>query len=237
MEDIKTTDKEVVEETVTQEESTTQNSDSSSEKKDETKAYSERLKKDKAKIEKEATAKAREEVATSLGYESWEEMQREKSSKKLKEIGIDPKEAGSIIDEYAKTSSEYQELLKYKEEIEARDKENFVKTELSKLNEDFGINIKDVSELDEQTLDLWQKGVSLSNAYGAFNYEKLAEKKAKQVEINKTSKNHLNPVNGGNTTNTSNAVEPSKEKIKRFMAVTGITDEKKAREEILKRQK
>ena len=52
---------------------------------DQTKAFAERLKTERVKIEREA----RNELAQSLGYDSWEDLKRENEDKLLTASGLD----------------------------------------------------------------------------------------------------------------------------------------------------
>lgn len=163
---------------------------------DKTKAFAKRLKEstDKARNEE------REAIAKSLGYESYEQLQKEREKKVLEDKGIDPEVASETIDELVKKRIDedprIQELNEYKKQ---RIKE-FGEKELAEISKLTNGEITKLSQLSKEVIDLWAKKGSLKAAYMELEGEKLINKIKSEQSRGSTS--HLaNPSgssDGGN---------------------------------------
>ena len=78
---------------------------------DMTKAFATRLKEEKAK----AKLEAREEIAQSFGYNSWQEYANAQTDTKLLDNGLDPEVVRPALQEIIKNDPAYIEAMKYKQ--------------------------------------------------------------------------------------------------------------------------
>ena len=180
------------------------------EKVDQTKAFATRLKEEKAKAKEEA----REEIAQSFGYSSWQEYVDNQTNSKLLDKGLDPESVRPVLKDLIKNDPEYIEAMKYKAEKEELEKELFATNAIQALNNKFGTNFKSVNELDKDTIDDWNKGTPLEKAFAANNYTKLidmAVKKASSVKDN--GKGHLVTVTGSSEKSSEKEVTTDEIKV------------------------
>lgn len=163
---------------------------------DQTKAFAARLKEEKAKAKQEA----REELAQSFGYESWEEYSEAQTNNQLLDRGLDPESVRPVLQDLIKNDPTYIEAMKYKEEKEALEKELFATNSIKALNDKFGTNYKSVNELDEQTIIDWNKGTPLEKAFAANNYDMLINNAVKNAgAVRDNGKSHMRTVTGSNS--------------------------------------
>lgn len=199
-------EEEIIEEEVVNDEYETSETDSDSptEKEKMTpKDFSERLNKEREKIAKEERKKLREEEAQNLGYESWEEYVKDIQNKKLIDEGLDPDSVGPIIKEFMKKDPEYQEAMRYKKEKEEYESKLWAKTQLEQLNDKFNTNFKSVEELDDETIEMWNNGLTLEKAFVANNYDNIQNDLLKKSKIKGASKQHLKETHGKGETGES----------------------------------
>ena len=150
-----------------------------------TKAMSERINTVKRKTETET----RESVAKELGYASYEEMLKAKEAKTIKDAGYDAEDINELVNSLLEQRLKADPRLKKLEEYEARDKANFVNTQLAEVNKLAGTNYNSLDELPQETLDVWQKTGNLKQAYLATQGESLL--KARASKPNNGSTSHL----------------------------------------------
>lgn len=81
---------------------------------DETKAFSERLKKEKAKL--------KDELAASLGYSSWEEATEARANDVLLDHGIDYETVKPVLKDLLKSDPDYIAAMEYKKDKEELEK-------------------------------------------------------------------------------------------------------------------
>ena len=161
---------------------------------DQTKAFAKRLKEEttKAKLE------AREEIAKSFGYDSWDDYYNSQTNSKLLDKGLDPDSVRPVLEDLIKNDPQYIEAMKYKAEKEELEKEIFASNSIKALNEEMGTNFKSVQELGSQVIDLWNKGIPLAQAYAAYNYDKIRQNAIKKSNAEDNGKSHLKTLTGGN---------------------------------------
>ena len=161
---------------------------------DQTKAFAKRLKEEttKAKLE------AKEEIAKSFGYDSWDDYYNSQTNSKLLDKGLDPDSVRPVLEDLIKNDPQYIEAMKYKAEKEELEKEIFASNSLKALNEEMGTNFKSVQELGSQVIDLWNKGIPLAQAYAAYNYDKIRQNAIKKSNAEDNGKSHLKTLTGGN---------------------------------------
>lgn len=180
---------------------------------DETKAFSERL--------KHVREKDRAELATALGFSSWEDALNSGYSKKLLEAGIDPDIGKPIIEDAV---ANHPEVIKAKQLI-AQAEEEKKTAELQLLNEKYGLDYKSIDDLDSQVKDLLQKGVPLSKAYVAIHHDELSNRQAQDpAQLAKSqlgqSTKHLSAIPGGNAaapTSATTVTQSDVDNVRRFM--------------------
>ena len=160
---------------------------------DQTKAFAQRLKQEKAKAKDEA----KKEIAESFGYNSWQEYVDAQTNNKIIDKGMDPDAVKDILKDLIYTNPEYVEAMKYKQEKEELEKEIFASNSIEQLNKTYGTNYKSVDELDKQTIDAWNAGTPLVNAYAAYNMSTIIDSAVKKAMAARDSgKSHLKTVSG-----------------------------------------
>ena len=160
---------------------------------DQTKAFAQRLKQEKAKAKDEA----KKEIAESFGYNSWQEYVDAQTNNKIIDKGMDPDAVKDMSKDHIYTNPEYVEAMKYKQEKEELEKEIFASNSIEQLNKTYGTNYKSVNELDKQTIDAWNAGTPLVNAYAAYNMSTIIDSAVKKAMAARDSgKSHLKTVSG-----------------------------------------
>lgn len=158
---------------------------------DKTKAFAHRL--------KESTDKARQEereaIAKSLGYETYDQLIKERESKKLEEKGIDPEQGSAVIDELVKQRIEADPRIKELEEYRKQRVKEFGERELAEITKLTGGEITSLAQLPKEVIDLWKTKGSLKAAYLELEGAKLITKI--RSEQSKGSTGHLQNPSGG----------------------------------------
>lgn len=171
-----------------------------------TKAFAKRL--------RESTDKARQEereaIAKSFGYESYEQMAKERESKKLEEKGIDPEQASEVINELVKERIESDPRIKELEEYRKQRIKEFGERELAEINKLTNGEITSLAQLPKEVIDLWKTKGSLKAAYLELEGEKLITKI--RSEQSKGSTGHLQSLSGGNPSQSNKRLLTDKEK-------------------------
>ena len=194
---------------------------------DQTKAFAKRLKEEttKAKLE------AKEEIAKSFGYDSWDDYYNSQTNSKLLDKGLDPDSVRPVLEDLIKNDPQYIEAMKYKAEKEELEKEIFASNSIKALNEEMGTNFNSINELDSQTIDLWNKGIPLAQAYAAYNYNKIRQNAIKKSNSEDNGKSHLKTLTGGNDKTQTRELTP--EELSVFKSF-GVSEERA--KEYLKKQ-
>jgi len=177
---------------------------------DKTKAFSDRLNKEREKIVAEKALEVSnrlDEVAKKRGFDSWEELERYDEEEKFKELGVtNTEELEKIITEKI---SKHPSIIKAEEVIkreeEARQAEIFNK-EL-KMISDINPDIKTIDDLvkmenyDQFYDKVANKGYSYYDAFVLVNIEKIKEmtdESARKKALNNLDgKSHLKTIAGG----------------------------------------
>lgn len=159
---------------------------------DPTKNYSDRLKKDREKIRNEE----RDNLAKELGYENYEKFREAHVDNSLLDKGLDPDTVKPLLKDLIKNDPEYVEAMRFKAEKEELEKDVWAKDQIKALNDKFGLNLQSISDLDEDTVKLWNNGVSLDKAYAANHYEDLEKSSLRKLKEQDSGKSHLKNVDG-----------------------------------------
>lgn len=157
---------------------------------DTTKAFAKRL--------KESTDKARQEerdnIAKSLGYNSYADMQSEREKKLMEEKGLDPNEVAPIVDELVKKRMDDDPRLKELNELRKEKLAAFKDKELAEISKLTDGKITKLEEVPKDVLELWKTEGSLKSAYLKLHGEELILKA--RSEQNRGSTNHLQSPEG-----------------------------------------
>ena len=156
---------------------------------DKTQAFAKRL--------KESTDKARREerdaIAKSLGYESYEDLQKQRENKMLEEKGFDPEQLSPVVDEIVKKRMDNDPRMKELEELRKKQVEEFGKKELAEITKLTNGEITSLAQLSKEVIDAWKTKGSLKSAYLEIEGERLINKF--KGEQSKGSTSHLkNPT-------------------------------------------
>jgi len=169
-------------------ETNTQNA--SKEDVDNTKAFANRLKKstEKARLEE------RNAIATSLGYDSYDDMIKKQETKKMEDNGLDPEKVAPIVDELVKKRLDNDPRMLELKELRKRQITEFGKKELEEISKLTNGKITKISQLSSNVIELWKTKGSLKSAYIEIEGEKLIN--SIRSEHSKGNTNHLQSPNG-----------------------------------------
>ena len=182
------------------------------EKVSKTKAYSERLNKDreniknelKLELEREAQAKL-DAIAKARNFDSWAELEEFDQTERITGMGIDdPNEFKKMINDLIVNNPIVQEAQKVLNKQKKEDQEVYIKTQISEINKlDNSIKtINDLVKLDkyDEFTEKLDKGYSLVDAYKLTYFDKIknnvAEDTKQNVLTNLESKSHLKNTAG-----------------------------------------
>lgn len=184
-----------------------------------TKAFAKRLAEEKAKVVNEE----RENIAKSLGYTSFEELQKTREKKLYEEKGLDPEEVSPIVDELVKQRLDNDPRMKELERFRAKEIEDFGKKELAEITKLTGGEITRLDQLPSDVIDLWKKKGSLKAAYLELKGEELILKV--RSEQSKGSTAHLNQLSGNKAPSTEKRPLTAEEKRLWKLFNPSMTDE------------
>ena len=160
------------------------------EKVDTTKAFAQRLKESTAK----AVAAEREAIAKSLGYASYDELQKDREKKVFEDNGLDQSVVNPVIEELVKQRIDNDPRMKELEGYRQRQLQEFGRKELAELKELTGGQITSMAQLSRNVLDEWAKSGSLVDAYMKVEGRNLI--KNLRNEQNKGTTSHLQNPSG-----------------------------------------
>ena len=163
---------------------------------DKTKAFAKRLKESTDKARKEE----REAIAKSLGFDTFEALQKSRESKILEDKGIDPDQASSAIEELVKKRIENDPRIKELDEFRRQRVKEFGEKELAEITKLTGGEITKLNQLSKEVIDLWAKKGSLKAAFMEIEGEKLITKI--RSEQSKGTTSHLANPSGTRSTST-----------------------------------
>ena len=204
-----------VQETKPQDDTTTTDEDTGDSKSevevDKTKAFAKRL--------KESTDKARQEereaIAKSLGFQSYDELQKSRETEVLKDKGLDPEQASEAIDELVRKRIENDPRMKELDELKKQRIKEFGEKELAEISKLTDGQITKFSQLPKEVIELWAKKGSLKAAYMELEGEKLINKI--RSEQSKGSTSHLaNPSGVKGTSSKRQLTEKEKQVWRQF---------------------
>lgn len=173
---------------------------------DTTKAFAKRLKESTDKVRREE----RDAIAKSLGYSSYDELQKSRENKLIEDKGLDPDEVSPIVDELVKKRLDDDPRMKELAELRKKQVEDFGKKELEEIKKLTDGEITSLNQLSKEVIDLWKKKGSLKSAYLELEGEKLITKI--KGEQSKGNTSHLNVPNGSTSPKSNERPLTDKEK-------------------------
>lgn len=184
-----------------------------------TKAFATRLRESTEKARREE----REAIAKSFGYDSYENMIKEREKKTYEDKGLDPDEVSPIVEQLVKqrldNDPRMQELAEYRKQQQLE----FGKRELAEITKLTGGRITNLNQLPKNVLERWQENGSLKSAYLELEGEKLIEQM--RSEQSRGSAEHLSNPNGSSPANTNQRPLTEQEKQMWKFFNPNITDE------------
>lgn len=191
--------------------STTTTTTDDNDKKISTKAFSERLKREKLKLQKDAEDKKKadlDNIAVSKGFKNWKDFEQSNRKEKLEKIGIEDEETfTSLIDDTVTNNPivlEAQRVIEAQREREQKAVLDSAINEISAIDPDIK-SLNDLLALDNynEFYDLVERGYALPDAYKIISFDKLSNKKAasaaQTVINNVNSKGHITTTKGTQT--------------------------------------
>lgn len=184
-----------------------------------TKAFAKRLAQEKAKIASEE----REAIAKSLGYNSYEELQKSRERKVYEDKGLDPDEVSPIVDQLVKERLDNDPRMKELEALKAKQVKEFAKQELAEITKLTGGEITKIEQIPREVIELWKTKGSLKAAYLELKGEELImRERSKQ---SKGSTDHLaNATSSGSGENGKRHLTPDEKRVWKLFNPS-LTDE------------
>ena len=154
-------------------------------KKISTKAFSERLNREKLKLQKDIEEKKKadlDNVAVSKGYKNWKDFEQANRKEKLEKIGIEDEETFTSLIDDAVTNNpivlEAQRVIEAQREREQKAVLDAAIHEISGIDPDIK-SLNDLLALENynEFYDLVEKGYALPDAYKIISFDKLSNKK------------------------------------------------------------
>lgn len=182
---------------------------SSASKKDNTKAFSERLKREKLKIEKEFADKKQAEmdqIAISRGFKNWKELETYSQKERLEAMGIqNTDDFNKYVEEIVAKSPIIEEAKRILESQKQKEEQAMITDAISQISAvDPDIkSLDDLIKLEnyDEFYGLVEKGYSIPDAYKIVAFDKITARKVdsatENVITNANSKNHMKPLSGG----------------------------------------
>lgn len=191
--------------------STTTTTTDDNDKKISTKAFSNRLNREKEKLERELAEKKKadlDNIAKTKGFENWEDFEKSHRRENLERIGIADEDAFTSLVNDAVMSNptvvEAQRVIEAQREREQKAVLDSAINEISAIDPDIK-SLNDLLALDNynEFYDLVERGYALPDAYKIISFDKLSNKKAasaaQTVINNVNSKGHITTTKGTQT--------------------------------------
>lgn len=185
---------------------------------DMTKAVSDRIN----NVRKKTESETQDKIAKELGFDSYEDLQKANEQKLLRDAGLDEEEITEVVNKLVEQRISNDPRFKKIEELEAREKSNFVAAQLKEINNVAGTNYTSVDQLPKETLEVWQKIGNLSQAYYATQGAQLFNKS--QSTKRNGSLSHMADSSNGSVSNNRRPLTEEEKAIYR-MVNPDITEE------------
>lgn len=189
----------------------------------ETQAFSRRLRESTDKARKEE----RESIAKSLGYESYEDMQRKIEQQIYTDKGLNPEDVSPVVEEIVKQRLNNDPRILELEKYRNQQIKEFGKKELAELSELTDGEITYFSQLPKEVLDKWAERGSLVKAYMEVEGVNLVKKvkNSKTVTTPATTTHMKTPSASGSSGNSSQRFLTAEEKRVWKFFNPGMSDE------------
>ena len=184
-----------------------------------TQAFAHRLKEEKDKARKEA----RDEIATALGYESFEALQKSRENKLLEDKGLDPEQVNPIVDELVKQRLDNDPRMKELEALKQQQVRAFAEKELKDISTLTGEQYTSLDQLPKDVIEDWKTSGSLKSSYIKLHGEELIIKARKAQTQGSTQ--HLQSTAGSAPTPTDTRPMTDREKAIYKFFNPGVKDE------------
>lgn len=178
-----------------------------------TKAFSERLKREKQKMATDAEQKKINElnrIAIAKGFKDWKELDETVQKERLEKLGIEDTDAlASYVQDVVSANPVVVEAAKIIEQNKQSEQEKVLNdaiTEIGKLDSDIK-SLDDLLRLEnyDEFFALAEKGYSLPDAYKIVAFDKIASKRVagatQNVITNINSKSHMTTLAGNKAKN------------------------------------
>jgi len=161
----------------------------------------------------------RDKVAQEAGYKDYADMLAQKQTKTAEKHGFNPEDLQKAISElgYVKADDPRLERLAV---LEAEQRATYIKRELAEINKITGQKYTDPKQLGQETIDLWGKGIDLSQAFLATAGKTIITKGVAALENGSLS--HMAPAGQNRGASTRGLTDMEKEMWRAI--VPGITD-------------
>lgn len=181
----------------------------------ETQAFSRRLRESTDKARKEE----RESIAKSLGYESYEDMQRKREQQIYTDKGLNPEDVSPVVEEIVKQRLNNDPRILELEKYRNQQIKEFGKKELAELSELTDGEITDFSQLPKEVLDKWAERGSLVKAYMEVEGVNLVKKvKGSKTVTNPATTSHMKTpsASGSSGSSTQRPLTAEEKRIWKF---------------------
>lgn len=179
-------------------------------------------------VRRKTELEVQDRVAKQAGYESYEDMMKATERKIVEDHGYDPDEINKMLEPLIEKRLSTDPRFKKLEEIENREKDEYLAKQLAEINKVSDIKYKSVNDLPKDTIDLFAKGVDLKQAFYATQGEGLFNKAANRA--NNGSLAHMAPLPNGNGVKTRGLTAEEKDMYR--MIIPGITEEELSKKTI-----
>lgn len=143
-------------------------------------------------VRRETEEKTKDALAKELGFPSYADMKKAEQDKLVRNSGLDPEDVEKVVKPLLEQRLADDPRFKKLEEIEQREKETYIQSQLAAINQVTGQQLK-VTDLSKETLDLWAKGVELEQAYYATHGKTIITKGLSQIQTGSLSHLATNP--------------------------------------------
>ena len=155
-----------------------------------TKAFAKRLRESTEKARREE----RESIAKSLGFESYDAMQKSRETNLLNDKGLNPEDVSPVIDEIVKQRLDNDPRMLELSNLKLQQEKEFAKRELAEISKLTNGEVTKLSQLSNDVIQSWRRNGSLVKAYMEHEGVNLVSKI--KSEHNRGTTEHLaNPSN------------------------------------------
>lgn len=186
---------------------------------DTTKAFAKRLRESTDKARREE----RESIAKSFGYQSYEDMQKQREQQLMNDNGLNPDDVKPVIEQIVQERIASDPRMLELETLRASRVQEFGKRELAEITKLTGGEITSLTQLPREVIELWKTKGSLKSAFLELEGEKLVNKI--RSEQSKGSTSHMSTPTGSASSSVTERPLTSEEKQMYKFFNPSMTDE------------